>query len=1111
MLQFVPEDGRSWGEVEADLASASPESQDRGIVQDVLWNGAVGGAVDAVNETTDFGHSVVNWMDDKLGTNYVPDANPLHIDGPDEAQTLAGQLTRGISQFAVGFAGAGKFLKLAGVAGKLAEFGKLGELGLQATKGALTDAVAFNPYQERLANLIEEFPALHNPVTDYLQAKDDDSEAEGRLKNALEGLGVGAVAEPFAMVVKYLKGYAKAAEAGGKAAADKVFQEGADEVSRLLHAPEPKTFSRPVTKNPVPDEVKLSKTLDPEKATDFVQKVAKGEIDLGKADVKPPEGMFNTDKLATTDDVKHTMNELTEMFMKHVGDEVEHHVDLKAQADDLADIFGTQADSLVETLQVDFANVRAARARLLAAKTVTVGLTQDVLSQAGKYLSTESAQEGAAMLKKVELIQHLAGMSKLIQREYARGTSMGNITVEGIRATDASMLENAISRAGGHDGLKDFARKISLIDNPKAMVKLSQGTLGGKLLALNNEYWINCILSGMRTQTVNFLSNSVQAAIMPAERIIGGALTGDTDAIREGARIYSGMRKHFSEALDMAWKAFKGDSSRLDPVHTTMDNPYVRQMAAGNWGYSDDSIAGNIINFAGTFFNIPSRLLMTSDEFFKQLSFRGKLHADLVAKAVSEGVGEGLPKAERSRMIAEYVEDNFEKHVFMSDTKVVTPDGRLGTALAGSANADSPLASTALQYSREATFSQDLQYGIGRSVQDLVNRHPSLRMVLPFVRTPTNILRSVWQHTPGLNLLQRQWMAEFSAGGSHRASAVGKMAVGTMVWSLAAMLASEGKLIGGGPTHPAEREVWLKAGNVPYSVKFSDGTTLSLNRLDPWGTFLGIAADIAEISGHTDDKTLGDLAAMGVTAMMRNLGSKTYLMGLVEIANTLSDPDRYGGSMIERRAASYVPFSSLAANFAQAEQAPMREVRGFLERIKSRIPGYAEDLPAKHNWLTGEVTTYPPGWGPDVMSPFPQGDLNKVSPAIKVMEELGVGWQGPPRKFGSLELTGAQYSELCRLTGTTRIGGRTLIQSLERVTSSRTFQRLGEGRAVSDYERYDARVRLITSTIRDYVERAKKELFRSTPDLKQAYTLDRRNALWAKRGQLSKIEQIVNQ
>ncbi len=62
-----------------------------------------------------------------------------------------------------------------------------------------------NRHEERLSNLIQQFPELANPVTEYLQAKPDDKAAEGRLKNSLEGLLIGSLAEPLTRSLRLLK------------------------------------------------------------------------------------------------------------------------------------------------------------------------------------------------------------------------------------------------------------------------------------------------------------------------------------------------------------------------------------------------------------------------------------------------------------------------------------------------------------------------------------------------------------------------------------------------------------------------------------------------------------------------------------------------------------------------------------------------------------------------------------------------------------------------------------------------------------------------------------------------------------------------------------------
>ena len=49
-----------------------------------------------------------------------------------------------------------------------------------------------------LSNLIQQYPALANPVTEFLASKPGDNAALNRLKHAAEGLGLGALAEGFA-------------------------------------------------------------------------------------------------------------------------------------------------------------------------------------------------------------------------------------------------------------------------------------------------------------------------------------------------------------------------------------------------------------------------------------------------------------------------------------------------------------------------------------------------------------------------------------------------------------------------------------------------------------------------------------------------------------------------------------------------------------------------------------------------------------------------------------------------------------------------------------------------------------------------------------------------
>ena len=140
--------------------------------------------------------------------DYLPDYDNRFL---GRSETIAGSLVEGITQFVVPYGAISKGLSMAGKATKFAKpFMKVNKKGKEVLnwKGVLaseaaTDFVAFDAQEERLSNLVQAFPSVANPVTEYLAADGDDAELEGRFKNTLEGLGItGAMAGTFAVALR---------------------------------------------------------------------------------------------------------------------------------------------------------------------------------------------------------------------------------------------------------------------------------------------------------------------------------------------------------------------------------------------------------------------------------------------------------------------------------------------------------------------------------------------------------------------------------------------------------------------------------------------------------------------------------------------------------------------------------------------------------------------------------------------------------------------------------------------------------------------------------------------------------------------------------------------
>lgn len=127
-----------------------------------------------------------------------------------DASTVTGGFIKSTSQFLTGFLPALKGAKVLGAA-KGAGSLFAGEMAA----GAVADMVVFDPNEDRLSTYLNEVPALADIVPDWLADTNPENQTqwEGRLKNAIEGAGLGLAAESLMRAFKYYK--AQRAVTGG--------------------------------------------------------------------------------------------------------------------------------------------------------------------------------------------------------------------------------------------------------------------------------------------------------------------------------------------------------------------------------------------------------------------------------------------------------------------------------------------------------------------------------------------------------------------------------------------------------------------------------------------------------------------------------------------------------------------------------------------------------------------------------------------------------------------------------------------------------------------------------------------------------------------------------
>ena len=663
--------------------------------------------------------------------------------------------------------------------------------------------------------------------------------------------------------------------------------------------------------------------------------------------------------------------------------------------------------------------------------------------------------------------------------------------------------------------------------NPEVMKRMVKKGLLLRGVEFTNEIFINSILSGPPTHVVNLLSTSLNTLTKPLSQSLGAAkivfrkdmnvgygrtifqqpsnLTFrpefNNDEFVKGWKQFIYMTTSLGDAFNVARKAFKANENVLDRgamvqdaqrVSRNINAEDVRAFAETNAvtqtvvkPFVDlfllDAFVPSIYNTFRNVNGFGSRMLITEDEFLKQVNFRAYVKAEAWEKGVKAGkVGNDLTKyiTEQSEKVFKIVDTGSTKKLPKSITD---------------------LYKKARDYAAEATFTKELpKDSLGGRLQPF-SKHPVGRMVFPFIRTPINIFKTQVRYTPVLNLaLQEYRQALRSTDPNIAARARGEMYLGSGLLLSASLIAREienpfaeiamtgagPNTVGFGDAIEANRTLVAQLkeeGWQPYSFRFlvrdSNGEPIitksgkpkykyvSYKRLDPFSGILMGLADFVDIEGQIGSQQRNDWSVAATVSIARNLSDRTYLRGITELAEAIHNPYMML-SLLSRRAANII---NPVAGFGRATRRAIDKtkldtryypadetntgLRLLINEFTRTLPLYNADLKPDRNWLTGSIVRYPNGYGPetlDILNPF-TATTTKDNYVLSVINDLNISLQ-PPRKFffresgiqnSGIELDRSAYDSYIQyLAFDTKIDGKRLIVSL--------FEKLNEG-PMKDY------------------------------------------------------------
>lgn len=604
------------------------------------------------------------------------------------------------------------------------------------------------------------------------------------------------------------------------------------------------------------------------------------------------------------------------------------------------------------------------------------------------------------------------------------------------QATDkAKAIADLIGSKGGRDELDARLDAIIRLNDPDEISRTIHNLRKATTMDMIVEAWMNGLLSGPLTHATNFISNTITNIANIAEMGTAAAIGATREAVglggRErvfagevGERVFAAINSA-QEAVIAAQRAFADDmaaseaTGKLD-VRRPNAIPSVKVNIPG---LGEREIGGKQIR-------IPSRLLSASDAFFQAISKRQETSALAYRKAMQEG----LTGEQFSQRVAQLIAD---------PTKEMMAE-----------------VSKSQSY---LTFTKPLGPQ-GRKIQSALNHYPAVKFLVPFLRTPTNIIKFAGERTV-LSSFSKEVRANLSGRNGQVAqdTQLARLILGSAITVSALYWASSGLITGGGPADPRARALLYATGWQPYSVKVGDSYHSYLRALGSYGILLGVSADAAEIADRWDAAESAEIGKLAFASATTNLLNQTWLQGPADLALALTQPERYGESYTQGMFSTLVP--SVLAQEARVSDPYLREARTFIDRAKARIPGLSNDLlPRRDIW--GEPIRREGALGPDRLSPIYITAI-KNDFISREMLRLGVWKSQPARSIRGVELTDPQYDRF------QQISGRLTRQSLSMVV----------GRPGWDQIPAYAQANLINRMFDRARESARSQMMISDPDL----------------------------
>jgi hypothetical protein len=437
------------------------------------------------------------------------------------------------------------------------------------------------------------------------------------------------------------------------------------------------------------------------------------------------------------------------------------------------------------------------------------------------------------------------------------------------------------------------AIQVAQQSNDPVMVQQTREALSrGRFANAFNSYLYGNLVSGVATMERNFMGN----ALMLVNDIAGDVVTGKPRAA--GAMVVGALNGLPRGLKEFAYVMRHGGSAEAGAGKV----PISRELPGGMLNPWNDVL----------------RTLSATDRLFRAISNR----AEVTRRAWMEA-GNGANRIDRaSRLMAEHPEWYADAEKISTNRLFQDKGGKVASA---------------------AIALRDSVPVVGV-------------IVAPFIRISANLTRMAVTMSPApyiLHFANKVAGANFQLGrdlvapGRVGELARARAAYGTAVLAALAPYAFSGNVTGDGPRDPGKRAIWLQT-HQPNSIKLG-GRWVSLQ------TWPGVGLTLQALANGVE--TLRDMRASGqepdaasITAnvfarTVNSILSQSFLQGVEDFQNAISDPIRYAERAGARVASSFQPLVGMQRSIAQTIDSTVRAPQGIAETLKANTPGVSKTVP----------------------------------------------------------------------------------------------------------------------------------------------------------------------